>query len=189
MKPPLRIGFCGAGGTGKTTTVELMQKLGLQVPVLKSASRTVYEREDLTEEIVGKMSLEEAWALQFRIFQEKVEMDKAPQFIADRTLLDHYAYCLLYCNKIMTNEEWEDFEGMVKDHMSRSYSHIFYFPFGLFDPPDDGVRNFRKAWQVTIDAILRGYLSKWNLFYATVPKLEPEARAMNLLQIVRRNKP
>lgn len=188
MPRMFRIAMVGAGGTGKTTTVNEIVRMGVDLPVLKSASRIVYEEEGLTEEIVGKMSLKDAWALQHRIFRKKKELDRRQRFLADRSILDHWAYCLLYCNKIMTDEEWRDLEDQVYCHMRDRYSHICYFPFNLFDPPQDGVRNARKAWQATVDAILMGYLKRWNLPYIRVPFDTREKRAENLWKIIWRTK-
>lgn len=158
----MRIGFTGAGGTGKTTTARILtQELGVSLPVPRSASRVVYEREGLTEDKCAALPLTESWALQTRIAQAKVEVDKAPEFLADRTLLDHWVYGLMYCNRVITNEEFKYAETVVRNHMANTYDLIVYFPWGLFTPSSDGVRQDRQAWQASIDAMIRGYLTKW----------------------------
>jgi hypothetical protein len=56
--------------------------------------------------------------------------------------------------------------------MKSTYSHIFYFPWGYFEPEKDGVRQDRKSWQSQIDALLVGYSFRWNLPVIEVPQLE-----------------
>ena len=53
MRRGLRIAFTGAGGTGKTSTVNKLAELDAfaHLPVMKSASRVVYENKKLTEEL------------------------------------------------------------------------------------------------------------------------------------------
>lgn len=163
-----RIAFCGAGGTGKTTTANLLIEQGVDLPLLRSASRQVYEKEGLTEDIVAKMPLEEAWELQFRIFDRKIKEDDNHQtsgFIADRSILDHFAYCLLYCVKVIPNDEYPPLELSVISKMKNSYSHIFYFPYGLFEVDSDGVRSDKKSWQSAIDFLILGFLNKWDISY------------------------
>jgi hypothetical protein len=168
----------GAGGTGKTTTAEVVAK-HLNIVALKSASRTVYEREELTEELCAKLADEQKFELQFRIFAAKQEMDKTNYtFVADRTLLDHWAYCLLYCANFMPNKEFDKFEEGVRVHMLTQYTHLFYFPWGYWAPAADGVRSEVRAWQSAVDALIAGYIQRWRLPVKEAIQLDGrEARA------------
>jgi len=168
----LRLGFTGAGGTGKTTTAEHIQE-ALNIPFSKSASRIVYEARNLTEEKCYALSDKEKYELQFEIFNTKEILDKGQfAFVADRTLLDHWAYCLMYCGAFIPNDKYAEFEVRVREHMLTAYSHIFYFPFGYWFEKGDGVRQDHHSWQSAIDAIILGYIQRWDLPVMEVPQME-----------------
>lgn len=174
VRQGLRIGFMGAGGVGKTTTRDfLVEKLDL--PTFESASRIIYTEEGLSEEIVQvEFSNEEKLDLQRKIFDKKVEQDQAFSYITDRTVLDHYAYCLAYCGGFMSNEIYEQFEEKVRTLMHSTYTHIFYFPWGYWEAGSDGVRQDRKSWQSQIDALIMGYTVRWGLPVIEVPQVRGE---------------
>ena len=165
----LRIGFTGAGGTGKTTTAEAVSEaLNLDCP--RSASRMVYEQHDLTEGKVRAMTEEDKLALQTEIFDQKAINDEAFSYVVDRTILDHYAYCLAYCGSAMPNAVFREYEERTRVLMKATYSHIFYLPWGYWEAPSDGVRSSVDAWQSQIDAIISGYIDRWNLPVYRVPQ-------------------
>jgi len=178
----VRIGFTGAGGTGKTTSAEYIAK-ELNLPTFKSASRLVYESKGLTEEkVFNEFSNNQKLALQMEIFETKIKLDNAFSYVTDRTLLDHYAYCLAYCGGFMTNEQFQKFDEKVQIAMRSTYTHIFYFPWGFwFNPPDKGqgdrVRRDLMSWQSQIDSIILGHLNRWSIPAIVVPQTQgPEVR-------------
>jgi len=162
VRTGIRVGCVGAGGTGKTTTAKEVEKQ-LKIPFNKSASRIVYEEMNLTEAKCAKLPDEEKYQLQFKIFEKKIELDKAFTYVSDRTLLDHWAYCLMYCGAFIPDDNYFTFEETVRTHMKTTYSHIFYFPFGYWFENGDGVRQDHQSWQSAIDAIIVGYIHRWNL--------------------------
>lgn len=171
----IRVAFCGAGGTGKTTTANFIsEQLGL--PQLKSASRKIYEEKNLSEEqLREEYSNYDKLDLQKNIFAAKVEADRQYSYVADRTLLDHYAYCLAYCGGFMDDEQFTLFDETVQSAMLSSYSHIFYFPYGFWIAENsDGVRQDRCAWQSQIDALIVGHIHRWNIPVITVPQMRGE---------------
>ena len=177
IRQGVRVGFCGAGGTGKTSTAKWVSEtstVSLQMneplPLIKSASRSVYEANDLTEEKVAAMSPEDQLKLQMAIFSQKIMLDQKFSYIADRTILDHFAYCLAYCSNHMSNELFMQFEEQVRSLMLSTYSHLYFFPWGYWQAEDDGVRSTKAAWQSQIDAILVGYVMRWNLPAVFVPQ-------------------
>lgn len=182
MRRGLRIGFTGAGGTGKTSTAQALHELPElnHLPLMKSASRAVYEAKEISEEIVAsEYNAVQKWELQELIFGAKVRQDDlSMQFLADRTLLDHWAYCLMYCATDMPNERFIQYESLVRKHMLGAYSHIFYFPWGYFFAAPDGVRQDNKAWQYSIDSIIVARLHEWGIPVIEVPQTRGEdARA------------
>jgi len=171
IRQGIRVGFTGAGGTGKTTTAKAVSEK-MKAPLIKSASRAVYEEKGLTEEKCLALPDAEKFQLQFDIFDKKIDLDiNTFGFVADRTLLDHWAYCLMYCSAFMSNLQFEEFEDKVRIHMLSTYSHIFYFPFGYWFAPSDGVRQDSHAWQSAIDAIIVGYIQRWRLPVLEVPQV------------------
>lgn len=178
IRQGIRVGFTGAGGTGKTTTAKAVSEK-MNAPLIKSASRAVYEERDLTEAKCLALPDEEKFLLQFDIFDKKIDLDlNTFGYVADRTLLDHWAYCLMYCSAFMDNLQFAKFEEKVRVHMLSTYSHIFYFPFGYWFPEKgDGVRQDSHAWQSAIDAIIVGYIQRWRLPVIEVPQVNgPEGR-------------
>lgn len=181
-----KIAFMGAGATGKSTDAEVLaEKLG--IPLMKSASRQVYEQLKISEDDCLKMSNEERWEIQEKIFTIKeLNDDQSFEFVADRTLLDHWAYCLMYCGAFMLNNEFLKFETNVRKHMRGTYTHLFYFPWGYWTPEkEDGIRQAAHGWQSAIDAIIAGYCMRWNLPVIQVPQIQgPEARQEFIVQSV-----
>lgn len=184
IRQGLRIGFTGAGGTGKTTAAQAVVA-ALVIPFSKSASRIIYERQGMTEAKCIKLSDEKKYELQFDIFAEKINLDKGQfSFVADRTLLDHWAYCLMYCGAFIPNDRYAKLEVLVREHMQTAYSHIFYFPFGYWFEPGDGVRQDHHSWQSAIDAIILGYIQRWELPYYEVPQTDMFARFDAVMEVV-----
>jgi hypothetical protein len=171
----LRVAFCGAGGTGKTTTAQFIEN-ELEIPLLKSASRTFYEIQGLSEEMVNiEFTNEQKLTLQKDIFALKIENDRQFSYVADRTVLDHYAYALAYCGGFMDNDQFTEFDERVRSLMLSTYSHIFYFPWGFWLPNEsDGVRQDRNSWQSLIDNTIVGHLDRWNVPVITVPQTHGE---------------
>ncbi len=170
----LKIAFTGSGGTGKTSTAAAVSSL-LNLPQMKSASRLVYEQQDLNENKVFMMAPAEKWKLQYEIFTTKINNDDCtPSFVADRTLLDHWAYCLLYCSTTIKNDEYMHLEALVRKHMIATYSRIYYFPRGDWTGKDDGIRQTNLAWQEAIDSLIIGNIVKWKLPVVEVPQAQSD---------------
>lgn len=169
LRQGLRIGFTGAGGTGKTTTATYIAQ-ALNLATFPSASRQVYTAEGLTEDKVLAMTGQEKLDLQTRIFGKKAEIDMAHEFVTDRTILDHFAYCLAYCAPHMSNELFNKYEALTRTHLMGCYTHVFYFPWGVWHAEGDGVRQDLQSWQSQIDAIILGYLGRWNVPAYIVPQ-------------------
>lgn len=175
-----RIAFMGAGGTGKTTSADEISLI-LELDNPRSASRIVYEQHGLTEEKVRVMTEAEKLALQTEIFDQKTINDEAYSYVTDRTILDHYAYCLAYCGSAMPNDTFRTYEERTRTLMLSTYSHIFYFPWGYWEAPSDGVRSPVDSWQSQIDSILVGYIVRWKLPVIEVPQMDGENERDNFI--------
>ncbi len=119
----MRIAFCGAGGTGKTTALNVLSSLPQfrDHAVLKSASRTIFEQRGMSEHTEKHMTVEERWGFQGAIFNLKLYRDSEwRNFLADRTVLDHYAYCLVQAAGAMTRDATLHTEGS-EDKRKQAY--------------------------------------------------------------------
>lgn len=171
----VRVGFCGVGGTGKTTTVGLLRDLGL--PYLASPARKIIAAAGLTEKSFSTMTPEEMVRLQKLIFDAKLRQEvEAESFITDRTLLDQVCYGLLRGREAWSESTLKMQEALLKENMQQ-YVALFYFPMEAFRKADDDFRDTSYAMVLAFDAMLRGFLGKLKLDYWSVPPGTAEERA------------
>ena len=174
----MKIGFIGTGGTGKTTTVNLLTDLTetLNLPYVKSTPRGVFQEFGIVETDQAKLSLDMVWKIQRRMFDLKLEMDRQyPNGIFDRTSIDHLAYCYYRAAGAMPDDVAENMEKSVVENMAQ-YDLVCYFPMLPFDG-NDGLRETGYAYRATIDAIMLGLLHKFAIPYHIVAPGTPEERA------------
>tara|TARA_R110000751_G_scaffold307157_3_gene427542 strand:- start:4452 stop:5036 length:585 start_codon:yes stop_codon:yes gene_type:complete len=175
-----RIAFTGSGGTGKTTSAEFLSE-ALDIPFLVSAARQVYNDGSLSEDLVSDFDAEKRLELQMAIFDQKIANDLGYEYIVDRSALDHWAYCLVYCGKDLSNEQFLHYEERTRLAMLGTYSHLFYFPWGYFKPSSDGVRSTSFTHQSVIDSIIVGYAHRWHLPTIEVPQTRGEDERNNFI--------
>lgn len=169
------IGFCGAGGVGKTTTAKLLAK-ELDLPFIESSSRAVFARRGLVEADQHKMTPQEQFALQTEIFESREELEaKIKEGVADRTLFDQTAYAMLRAASVITEKELEDRLSRARLSIIK-YTHLFYFPLVTFPTATDGMRETTYGLRVNFDAILRWLLVRADVGVITVPTASVEER-------------
>jgi len=139
----LGIGFSGAESSGKTT---LVQALGdsLNVPVVLGVVRDVVKEMNLTRP--PAFGTDTALTLEFQknLFQAKSLKEKFVQapFLADRTMVDVFAYTLSVLGREASMQEFlKDYFAMCMDYNQNMYHFHFIVPTGKFDLVDDGLRN------------------------------------------------
>lgn len=180
----MKVGFIGAGGTGKTTTMRLLSDMKFEQA--QSVARSVLTKHNATEETMSRMAPEERWIIQKEMFEKRVELEDELEHqssryvpfkvITDRTILDHATYCFYYSANVISDSTAYAMELEVRRIMEK-YNKLFYFPLGYFDPPDDGVRKQMYAYRAVIDSIMRGFLRRLALGQYVVPAGTPEQRA------------
>lgn len=150
----MRIGFMGAGGTGKSTTLKELTDIDL--PVLGSVTRSIMNAEGVASEAEQESwGPRDKWNLQKKIFQARIDAEsELDEFISDRTMIDHLAYCLVRCYDGMTDEELSWARDIVTKSMS-TYTFLFYFPIS-FVPESDGLRQSGESYRRLIDHTMLG---------------------------------
>lgn len=171
----MKIGFIGAGGTGKTTVATaLAEKLGLNYH--QSVPRSVFQARGLTEADQRSMTPAQIWDLQKAIFEAKIEQDEVYRSgVFDRTLLDHLAYCIYRCADSIPAKEMEKMQEAMYDNI-RSYTLLAYFPLFNWGGSADGFREDKFSYQVAIDTIMNGLLHLYGVKYVSMRDEVPEDR-------------
>tara|TARA_B100000745_G_C20136055_1_gene389399 strand:- start:583 stop:1143 length:561 start_codon:yes stop_codon:yes gene_type:complete len=179
----MKIGFTGAGSTGKTTTLNLI-KDEVNVPILPSSTREVFKKWNIKEDQQENMSPEDKLLLQNDIFdmRDRIEIEAGHSFISDRVLLDNFAYSLLRCYLAMGREMVDSKEAQVLENL-KTYDLLFYFPI-TFTPIQDEMRHANYALLKTIDSIIYAFLTKHGFDFITVPAGSPEDRAKYVLSFI-----
>lgn len=163
----LKVGCIGAGGTGKTTVINLLK----EDPEIKeefhpSVVRRVYEKMGIQNELQQfEMTPRELWELQEAILMEKLGLDGAYKTgLFDRTPIDHAMYALWRCGNHMTDYDCEWLENVTRAYME-NYDLLFFFP--VYDWPreaaEDQFRQTNFAYRLSSDVIMRGLINKYNL--------------------------
>lgn len=183
------IGFCGAGGTGKTTTAKLLLSpersyLHGRYEFLPSSSREVFKRFKVEKEAdQDAMPDYMKWALQkeIQVAHRQRQVDSAgKKLLSDRTQLDQYCYALIQCSRIL-NEADIDWLNMLLTDSLRQYVMIFYFPLHTFDKTDESIKDMRdprEGLRLHFDTLLRGVMEKYKVFPIEVPVMTPDMRAL-----------
>jgi hypothetical protein len=174
------IGFCGAGGTGKTTTAKLLApKIGHTF--LPSAARSVFAKMSprFGEQDQDRLTPAQRWGLQQSIqiaHMEQMANHFGEKMLCDRTQIDQYVYALQYCSETLNVVDIKWLHDLVERAL-QFYRIIFYFPLTDFPGHDDGMRTVQPARRLAFDCMLWGVLSNFQIQVTPVPVLCPEDRA------------
>jgi len=183
----LKVGCIGTGATGKTTTLKLLE------PRVKEAYVPGVMRQVLQELSVGSegaqrdMSDELTWRLQKTGFDRKIEQDRNHKHgLFDRTLLDHFVYCMLWARSSIDDSTCKSMMILVKENLE-SYDRLFYFPICEWSAPLDPIRENSYASRIAWDFMARGLLEDLGFMnrYDEVPDDEPTSRAAYLALLMR----
>lgn len=180
-----KIGFVGAGATGKTTTLEVLQPL-LGLPVYGSVVRGVFKERGVTEYAQNRMSENDKWLLQKAIFDAKVAQEETitGDGLLDRTPVDHLAYCMYRCSAHIHDTQFKELMGQA-ERMMDTYTHIFYFP--IYDWPKDEDDDFREtglSYRWAIDRIMFGLLDTLGVEFHIMANCSPAERAQGIISLL-----
>lgn len=176
----MRVAGIGAGGTGKTTLMkDTATKLNVEFHA--SVNRAVFAQFGHTQITHDKLSDEERWQIQRASFMAKLQQDAMNlPGIYERTTLDHYMYCLIYCHQMIDSKELKKMQQIVINNLN-FYDKLFFFP--LYDwsyeipPGQDTFRDNKLANRYLQEHILRGFLAtQSHLIIHDVPDLPRRQR-------------
>ena len=156
-----RILFTGAQGTGKTS---VMDCLPTDLCKVRNITRTVAKDNNLAINTDGSD------ASQQMIFDAYTKaLEKNSFFVAERSLIDVYAYTLYQssigkCTGEIVRRQRRELKTFIKKHENDIY---VYFPIE-FEPVYDGVRSVDKKYQKAIDEYIKDALKELKVRYITV---------------------
>lgn len=150
----IKAAFVGAHSTGKTTLLNEVCKLYMDIPVITEIARGFGK--------IPERKTPEFTKWQWDILEEQVAHERiynATGFLSDRSTLDNLAYYSLGNRdcQFMRNIYWRK----ALDNM-QNYTHIFYVPieFGL---KDDGYRDVDVKYQFMIDMFIQKIIAQERL--------------------------
>jgi len=164
----MKIALTGAHGVGKSTLAnhlfqvftekKLSSVITPEVPriICEAANDKHYFRRGYNS------LLKQSLILMGQLVIEEELRKNAEIQICDRTLFDHWAYSLnLFGEEIQQGGYTEIYENFISTHC-KSYDKIFYIPIE-FKPIDDGIREADEKFQIEIDSLIIGLLTKHNI--------------------------
>lgn len=154
----MKIGFTGAGGTGKTTTAKLLAGMS-GLPFIPSPSRAVFEKRGVkTEDDQRNLSPEGRLLLQMDIFEAITQQTKEYKSgIFDRTNLDNLFYGFLQCSDVLLDIEVERMYSTTVE-MLRTFDVLIYVPIYDWKPPSDGMRTESTASRLLASSFIHSFL-------------------------------
>lgn len=181
----MRIGFCGAGGTGKSTTAKLLaQEIGM--PLVPSPSRSCFKKHGVkTEDDQNAMSPEQRYSLQYDIFHAiGILYMEHETGIFDRTLLDNFNYLMHRCHDIVQKDTLDYMEQTTMLSLMDPNTKVFFFPLYDWKIESDGMRTQQVAPRVSADLVIRGFLDKHKIPYWHVGNITVEKRVEHIKRIL-----
>jgi len=158
----IRIGFTGSGGSGKTTMLKVVSEK-LKIPTIPEGIRSYLKANGISH--LRELGDEGTIKLQEEVLSRKIKAEsKFDAFITDRTTLDNAAYALRWLSRCQECQEWlNDYINKCLTYARNYYDIIFFFPCGMFELEDDGIRSGKFWYQYEIDLLLKGLM--FNTFY------------------------
>lgn len=153
----MRVGFCGASGTGKTRLMEhLVGKHGL--PACPVGSRQVAKAMGFDNPYdVDRAGMRAAF--QRRLFVEKRAWEEQnDEFASDRTAFDNLAYATMHGARMRLEEVGEYVDAMYR------LTHVVYLPVVAFQRVgDDPARVQEAGYHHMFDMVLRALLAEYQI--------------------------
>lgn len=183
----MKIGFCGAGGTGKSTTAKMLQET-TGYPLRISPSRAVFALHGCTtEDQQNLLSPEGRYAIQRDIFSRISEqVQEFGDGIFERTPIDNFFYLLFRCHDIATEHDIETMYLSMTRNM-RTFDLVVYFPLYNWKPEADGMRTQLPAARLLTDICIGDLIKRCEITPCTMPNTSPNDRLAILQRLVHRH--
>jgi adenylate kinase family enzyme len=150
----LKIGICGAHGTGKTTLAREIAEI-YNLPIISQLMRNFWQEYGVMD--FEKLPKDVRTTFQKESLLRQIDAeDSTDDFVTDRTVLDQIAYTTMSSN--MTGVDLAIYEQLCRERLER-YTHLIYLPIE-FDVEAEFLRadiNSRDELAV----IMKDYLDKW----------------------------
>jgi len=161
----LLIGFCGAGGVGKSTLATACQKaLGDAWKVAPSITREVFADFSIDSEPEFRaMPVDDRRVVQRALADAKRQRDRelaaqpGQNWILDRTPLDNFCYEIMSSGDLMEQDEYNFLLSEISQDLFNTYQFTWLIPFHTFPGSPDGFRTGYGA-RVAVSHIM---LSLW----------------------------
>jgi hypothetical protein len=153
----IRLAFCGASGTGKTTLAEYASRLW-SLPINPVGSRSVAKEMGFDNPYDVDKTPQLRGEFQTRLVQAKMDWEKEHEdFVTDRTTFDNLAYTMMHNFKAVTKDLLDSaIEG------GQRYTHVFLCPMdSFFNVGTDPIRIKDRFYHETFELIAHGLTRKY----------------------------
>lgn len=157
----LRVAFCGASGTGKTSLAEFVASK-YSLPLNPVGARSVAAAMGFSSPYAAETP-DERRAFQERLLEEKFAWEtEQPRFVTDRTPLDNLAYVMMHGGAGGVSDRYLQ---MLEANLAL-YTRIFFCPTRAFHKiGDDPMRRKDLAYHQLFEAALKGLIEHYVPFH------------------------
>ena len=180
----MRIGICGAQGTGKSTLAKVLAK-ELQLPLITEQARLVAKRMGVVSESeLRQRPKKEQIEFQINCLVQQIhaECSHPGGFVSDRTTIDNAVY---WVSSVHNDASYVDRVRYLQEAQlnARDYDLVVYCrPFGSVE--DDGFRIPDNVYQREIDLLIRTFIIGWELKNWVTVDGSLEERVAQVLDVV-----
>jgi len=194
--------FAGAGGTGKTSVVEMLEKRynnssadgATNAEIHRSIVRPYYASRGVSSE-TDFLSRDPEFRASFQMgllayymseLQRCIRESAARTILCERSAFDHFAYTLYGSRELLTQADMVTLRGLLRSFCDL-HPLVFYLPYPTpwDDQGADGFRAREVAKDTIIDSVIHRQISTHRSVWAgTLPFESVEARVETLLRAV-----
>lgn len=177
----MKVIFCGAQGTGKTTILNMFRDMNY--PVITEVVRSLVRDKGIK---INEQGTEESQKLIFKTY--KALFESTPEYISDRGLIDVVSYT---CVLAYENDDLEDLKWMQLDELTDWFEanpdvKVVYFPIE-FNVVDDGVRSMDEGFRSDVDFAIKTIIEALGLDHIVVTGT-PEERFQQIWKYINETK-